>query len=220
MKANIPLIVLVVISAGLIMIPLHIEYKWLFAIHILVYTILAYFVNKSVSSNSLFEDKNENTHDGRLQLLIWTIVILSVLSTSLAFNLHTSDCSSNALAIEVPASLWILMGISGVTVAGESAMPLRSNNTEGFIFTYENAEDKSRGVNGDFNVERLQFILFIVITVSAYLVVAFHSFDPIEIAKSGNCISKLPEIHDTLAILASVSSGTYLAVRMATNKNQ
>lgn len=65
----------------------------------------------------LVDDRNK-TSLSRLQLALWTGLVLSAFATAVAWNRAAG--SDNPLAVEVPQELWLLMGISTASLAGST----------------------------------------------------------------------------------------------------
>jgi len=64
----------------------------------------------------LIDDRNKMSLS-RLQMILWTIVVLSAFLVAGLSNVRNGEIS-NALSIGIPSELWILMGISTTSLVG------------------------------------------------------------------------------------------------------
>ena len=71
----------------------------------------------------LLIDERNKMSLSRLQMALWTIIVLSGFSTAVFSNLATGH--ANPLSIAIPSELWLLMGISTTSLVG-SPLILRS----------------------------------------------------------------------------------------------
>ena len=80
------------------------------------FVILGYWVNKSPMG--ILIDKRNKVSLSRLQLVVWTIIILSAFLTMAMYNVANPDEEKGALSIAIPSELWWLMGISITSLVG------------------------------------------------------------------------------------------------------
>jgi hypothetical protein len=64
----------------------------------------------------------------RLQLICWTVLVLSAFLTFAAFKVHAAP-DADALDIVVPAQVWSLLGISTASLAGSATIKYAKRNT-------------------------------------------------------------------------------------------
>lgn len=64
----------------------------------------------------------------RLQLISWTVLVLSAFLTFAAFKVH-ADPETDALDIVVPAQVWSLLGISTASLAGSATIKYAKRNS-------------------------------------------------------------------------------------------
>src|SRR4029079_533731 len=127
------LLALVAVSLFLFLVPLKINYGWLFILHIIVYGLVGYLLTKSVNNNSTEVQTPQNSPGARLQIFIWTILISALISTVFIYNLHSNNSIESALDVKIPTGYWILLAISGVTQAIQMNLKPKVGQTEGLI---------------------------------------------------------------------------------------
>lgn len=71
-------------------------------------------------------DSSNKISLSRLQMLLWTVLILSGFLTAVIINIHRGQ--SEPVSIAVPTELWALLGISTASLVGS---PLIKNNKQG-----------------------------------------------------------------------------------------
>ncbi len=81
----------------------------------LSFLIMAGFNQKGVVRGFLIDERNKLSLS-RLQLIAWTVLILSAFFTAVAVNLFSG--AHDAMAIVIPGQLWVLMGISTTSLVG------------------------------------------------------------------------------------------------------
>jgi hypothetical protein len=101
---------------------------------------------------ALIDERNKISLS-RLQLCLWTVLILSALVTAVVLNVSRGD--SSPLAITIPQSLWWLMGISTTSLIGSTlikstkasgeADPTEKSQTIDAIKKKERAEADAKG---------------------------------------------------------------------------
>jgi hypothetical protein len=148
----------------------------------------------------------------RLQLVLWTVTILSGLLTAAVSNIGVRTAAP--LAIVIPSQVWLLMGISTASLIGSPL--LKSNKmAQGKIKTRDDPQDAE--VAGLFRGEELsnfdvldlakvQTFFFTLVLVLAYAVLSGSLF-----ANSTGAIAGLPEIDPSMVTLLGISHAGYLA---------
>jgi hypothetical protein len=148
----------------------------------------------------------------RLQMVLWTVVILSGLLAIALANIGLGGPAP--LAIVVPTQVWLLLGISTTSLIGS---PLLNSNkrSAGQIDTNDSVHDA--GVDDLFRGEevsnqdtldlaRVQMFFFTLVLVLAYAVLLGSVF-----VKSTGAISGLPDIDPSMTTLLGISHAGYLA---------
>jgi hypothetical protein len=159
----------------------------------------------------LIDDRNKMSLS-RLQLVLWTLVILSGLLTMALTNIGRN--SPTPLDITVPTQVWVLMGISTTSLIGS---PLLNSNkmAQGKIDTRQDLEqatvaDLFRGEeksNHDvLDLAKVQMFFFTLVLVLVYAVLLGSLFLNIT-----GPLKALPDIDPSMTTLLGISHAGYLA---------
>lgn len=156
-------------------------------------------------------DERNKLSLSRLQLLLWTIVVLSAYLSAALANVGLG--APEPLSIAVPEPLWLAMGLSTSSLV---ASPLVLNRAKGNAVAQNEAPEESswtdlvrseeRGLTGVVDLGRLQLLLVTVVLVLAYAVVVAHA-----LADDSRVIATLPRIDDAFVIMLGISHAGYLA---------
>jgi|ERR1044071_553238 hypothetical protein len=109
---------------------------------LLAFTIIAGDIVTGSLRGVLIDSRNKISLS-RLQMLLWTVLILSGFLTAVLVNIHRGQ--PDPLAIELPEQLWALLGISTTSLVGS---PLIKNNKKSEQ-TNTDALAKNRSVMSD-----------------------------------------------------------------------
>ena len=160
----------------------------------------------------LLIDERNKMSLSRLQLVLWTLVILSGLLTLALSNIGRS--SPTPLAIVVPTQIWLLMGISTTSLVGSPL--LKSNKmAQGKIKVREDLHDAEVAdlFRGDetsncnvLDLAKVQMFFFTLVLVLAYAVLLGSLF-----AHTTSPIGGLPDIDPSMTTLLGISHAGYLA---------
>lgn len=153
----------------------------------------------------------------RLQLVAWTVLIISAYSTAALWNiLHRAG---DPLAIAIPAQVWALMGISVASFIGspivksakraagklsENAAPEQARSTD--IFTGEEV-----GSENTVDLGKVQMFLFSLIVFVAYAVAIGALL--LDTASKNALIAEFPGLSDGMLALLGLSHTGYLAAK-------
>jgi hypothetical protein len=164
----------------------------------------------------------------RLQIVIWTILFAATLLASFSWNASHGA----SLALVIPNSAWLLMGISGITAVGAplivsqkpdvprgiAPLPPPDMLVEGIIVTRPAGAQLSwlDLVRGDelgnaaaIDVGKVQQLLFTLVAVLSYGVAIAHLFADTTV----HGIAELPTMDGGFISLLAASSATYLAYK-------
>jgi hypothetical protein len=178
-------------------------------------------------------DERKKMSLSRLQMILWTIVIVSgYLSSALA---NIANKVPEPLSIEIPKQLWLLMGISTTSLLGSPLIKSTRMNKKlntanqrkfnilkkgkgidnvGLIITNNKIENASWGdmfkgeeVSNFSNLDlgKVQMFYFTIILVLAYIVTLGGT-----LAGANEAITKLPAIDQGMTALIGISHGGYL----------
>ncbi len=159
----------------------------------------------------LIDDRNKMSLS-RLQMVLWTTLILSALLTVALTNI--GQRAPSPLAIAVPGQLWLLMGISTTSLVG-SPLLKSSKMSNGKIETrdyLEEAEvaDLFRGEElsnaGVLDLAKVQMFFFTLVLVLAYAAMLGSLF-----ANNAAPITNLPDLDQSMVALLGISHAGYLA---------
>jgi len=167
----------------------------------------------------------------RLQLILWTIVILPAFLAAAVFNFGTG--AEDPLNITVPPEVWGLLGISGGSLAGAGIIKSRRTNEDEVAeevlekppsraavarnLQVVNADPNEARVSDLFKGElvgsknylevgKLQMFFFTLIVVFTYGKAIGSGFD-----NAGEAIDSLPELSAGMLALLAISHAGYLA---------
>ena len=191
---------------------------------------------------SLLIDERNKQSLSRLQLMLWTWLVISALATAAAWNIHLG--ADDPLGIHVPEELWILLGISTGTLVGSNLIKTQQAHPD---ITQEVATErlneitrgeqtaqgelaknvsrvqarwtdmfKSEGVAnvGTLDVGKIQMFFFTLIVVLAYAA-AFARTSYIPANGQESARFGFPDLHGSLVALLGISSTAYLANKAA-----
>ena len=160
----------------------------------------------------LLIDERNKMSLSRLQLVLWTLVILTGLLTVALSNIGRG--SPTPLAIVIPTQVWLLMGISTTSLVGSPL--LKSNKmAAGKIKVREDLNDAEvadlfRGEENSncntLDLAKVQMFFFTLVLVLAYAVLLGSLF-----AHTTGPIAGLPDIDPSMTTLLGISHAGYLA---------
>ncbi|MFJ8536826.1 hypothetical protein [Streptomyces sp. NPDC093591] len=164
----------------------------------------------------------------RLQLIMWSITILSALLTAVKWNFHKG--SENPVDITVPEQVWVLLGISATSLAGSvlvksnkagppspagAAAPARAN----LLATNPSADQASLSdlfsgdevSNKDYvDIGKVQVLFFTLVILLGY---ASSLYDTL--AARPDAIKELPDLSEGILTLLGISHAGYLVEKAA-----
>jgi len=168
----------------------------------------------------------------RLQMISWTLVVLSAILTAALANV--SSGWEEPLDIEIPSELWVLIGISTASLVASpailstkakreanadevEAMENKSGATEeinGLLACNRRPEDarwadllmgEEVGNYGHVDLGKMQMFLFTFILVLSYAAAIASMF------REGDVITGLPKVEEGMNVLLGISHTGYLA---------
>ena len=153
----------------------------------------------------------------KLQILAWTILILSAYSTAALWN--ASHGAEDALAISIPQELWAVMGISVTSFLG-SPIIKNSKMAKNQLFVKDSPEEAKatdlfsgdeKGNHNRLDLGKIQMFLFTVVLVVAYATSIARMFFDHEQAAS--LVTGLPPLSESMVALLGISHGGYLGYK-------
>jgi hypothetical protein len=176
----------------------------------------------------------------RLQIVLWTILFVATFFVAYVWNIgHTADLSK-ALALVVPSTVWLLMGMSGVSAAGSPAILSAKPDTgpaapppalkddakfvDGVVVKRKAGEAAqwSDMILGDevgntdaIDVGKVQLLLLTLVAIVAYGFAIAQTL----VAANGGVIAKLPDMDNGFLTLIGASHLTYLGYKGVSHSN-
>ncbi len=181
-------------------------------------------------------DKRNKISLSRLQMILWTIVVLSAFLT-VALNRVVMG-EANPLAVAIPTQLWVLIGISTTSLVGSALVKgknmQRTPTTEAGKRMVKEDQDTGRPhivgvvamnesptyakwgdmfkdegvVNRDnLDLSKIQMFFFTVVLVIAYAAALWQMFD------GSGVVSTLPDVPKEMDVLLGISHAGYLTTK-------
>ena len=161
--------------------------------------------------DGLLIDRYNRMSLARLQLTLWTVLILAtLLAIALASTLAGT---ANPLAIAIPEQIWVVMGISTTSLV--SAPILQARKADAKLIAYKAGfeeaswQDLFRGdETGNFpylDLAKIQMFFFTVVLVVVYGVGIAH------LLAGSAAVTALPEMDSSMIALLGISHAGYLA---------
>ena len=158
-------------------------------------------------------DERHRVTLGRLQMLIWTVLVLSAYLAAALANIGRG--AGSPLSVDIPSELWLAMGISTASlVAAPAALAYKEKRHHAALQSWP-TEAESRfsdlfrgeedGDNDHLDLGKVQMFLFTVVLVLAYGLAVGDMFD-----KTTGTFASLPAIDDGVVTLLAISHAGYL----------
>lgn len=169
-----------------------------------------------VTGQHLLTDQRRRWSLSRLQLLLWTLLLLPSIWTMVVSKLLAGV--GDALALGMDDNMWALLGISAASFVGSPLILDRKRATPGVLDVRApdsaspgpELRDLFRGedaANADFvDIGRVQMCLFTLIAVTVYFAACWHAF-----ASQAPSVLAFPAMSQNLVALLAISHATYLA---------
>lgn len=210
-------------------------WRWILFIMIAFIIVLSILITDEPLFGWLINEQNRMSLS-RLQMFLWTSVILSAFTTAVFVNLKYSHIQT-AIDIQIPEALWLAMGISTTSLVGtglilESKKDKHPKKVElkkvedrnGLLNTKENPSllDLVRGeeiTNSDkIDLTRLQNLFFTFVLVGVYMANLSAMFTNLASAEIGEFTTKLPvsqfpDFGESALALLIISHAGYLAAK-------
>ena len=163
-------------------------------------------------------DARKKASSSRLQLLAWTILILSAYSTAALWNVSLG--ATDPLGIGIPAQIWAALGISVASFAGSPLLKERNKATltKNETVVAARVSDVLMGEEAaskdSLDLGKVQMLLFTVIILVAYGA-ALHEMLTTRALK-GLPISEFPSVDGGMLALLGISHSGYLVNKAVT----
>lgn len=201
--------------------------SWLTALVVL--TLLAVGLGFAVKRGwlGILTDERGRYSLSRLQLVLWSLLILSLLAGVFAGRL-TDGSPGNALDFDIPGELLIVMGISLGSTMTATVIKTNQNNDEPRSIAASDTTDPPRllqifleekGAASDqaIDIGKFQKFWITVILVAAYAATAWATVTG---AGTPDDITVLPGFGDSFLVLLGISHAAYLAGKLPSPRSQ
>ncbi len=189
-------------------------YAWLtIAILMALFAVVAGHGVTGYAHGVLIDDRHRLSLS-RLQMLLWTVLVLSAYLAAALANIGNGDASP--LDVTVPSELWIAMGISTASlVAAPAALQHKARRRPGQVQSLPSPADARmadlfRGEettdHDDLDLGKVQMFLFTVVLVVGYGLALGHLF-----ATTAGPLRDLPTVDEAVVTLLAISHAGYLA---------
>lgn len=158
-------------------------------------------------------DERHRVTLGRLQMLIWTILVLSAYLAAALANIGRDAASP--LSVDIPSELWLAMGISTASlVAAPAALAYKERRHMAELQSWPTEADsrfsdlfrgEEVGDRDHLDLGKVQMFLFTVVLVLAYGLAVADMFD-----RTTGTFAALPAIDDGVVTLLAISHAGYL----------
>jgi hypothetical protein len=150
---------------------------------------------------------------GRLQMLLWTILVLSAYMASALANIGRG--AGSPLNVDIPSELWLTMGISTASlIAAPAALQFKERRHSGALHAWETEaesrlSDLFRGEEvadrDHLDLGKVQMFLFTVVLVLGYALAVGDMLD-----ESTAPFTALPAVDEGVVTLLAISHAGYL----------
>ncbi|NUT56845.1 MAG: hypothetical protein HOQ03_12805 [Thermoleophilia bacterium] len=158
-------------------------------------------------------DERHRVTLGRLQMLIWTVLVLSAYLAAALANIGRD--AGSPLNVNIPSELWLAMGISTASlVAAPAALAYKEKRHMAELQSWPSEIDsrfsdlfrgEEVGDRDHLDLGKVQMFLFTVVLVLAYGLAVGDMFDATE-----GTFTTLPPIDDGVVTLLAISHAGYL----------
>jgi len=162
-------------------------------------------------ARGVFVDERNKLSVSRLQMFLWTVLLLSSYLSAALANIGLG--AGQPLAVDIPEPLWLAMGVSTSSLV---ASPLVLHRVKGKRVAVNEAPQESRWTDLVRSEERgfvevvdlgkLQLLFVTFVLVLAYAIAVGHA-----LARDGEVVSTLPAIDGAFVIMLGISHAGYLA---------
>jgi hypothetical protein len=230
------LIVVAIVLIGVLMTKDNRAFAWVLTLVLMLFFIA--MAGKSITGLWLgaLIDKRNKISLSRLQMILWTIIVLSAFLTVALYSVATG--AANPLMVEIPTQLWMLIGISTTSLVGSALV--KGNNMQrnpttkagkkmvkedveagrqqivGVVGTNDNPANAKWGdmfkdegvINRDnLDLSKIQMFFFTIVLFIAYAAALWQLFD------GSGVVTRLPEVSKEMNVLLGISHAGYLTTK-------
>ncbi|MBC8453311.1 MAG: hypothetical protein H8D69_02420 [Chloroflexi bacterium] len=171
-------------------------------------------------------DFRNKPSSSRLQIALWTIVVISTVVTATVYNIVAN--AIDPMSFSIPGNVLAVLGISAVGVGGSQLLKVTADragklhshsdvkkaNIRNLIEEEDQNPDETSVTNID--VSKVQMLMFTVIGIVTYsaVVLKWISGDP---GTAG--LMEFPDFSEGLMAIIAISHGTYLGIKATPNND-
>jgi hypothetical protein len=184
--------------------------RWLLILALMIATLVLIGFGVAGRVWGVLIDSRNALSLSRLQLVVWTALVLSAYLAAVLTRLAAGE--PNPLAVAVPETLWWLMGISTTSLVGTPL--IRSSKATRGLIVAKAAPSEARWTdlfkgeeagNADLpDMGKIQMFYFTVIIVIAYVLALARAF------QGGSPLTQLPPVDASMLALLGISHAGYL----------
>ncbi|MFD9699825.1 hypothetical protein [Lentzea sp. NPDC059081] len=190
---------------------------WAWIVSALVIVLLAVVVPSRLGAQSVLRDARGRYSLSRLQMLLWTVVLLSLVS-GMAFGRFAAG-QVDVAGFTIPAQVLTLLSIAtGSGVVAAAIKVVKSNTRPDNVAAYVRGEERGRfmemltaeeGASAGKSIDLSKFQNF-VITVLLVLIYVAQAVAALRAVDTPAGIGGLPGFSDTFLVLLAISHAGYL----------
>lgn len=158
-------------------------------------------------------DERHRLSLSRLQMLLWTVLVLSAYMAATLANIGRS--SAAPMNVNIPSELWLAMGISTASlVAAPAALAYRQRRQRGGVVTLPSERDsrfadlfhgEETNDSDHLDLGKVQMFLFTIVLVLGYGLALGDMFE-----KTTTPFTSLPAVDEAVVTLLAISHAGYL----------
>lgn len=169
--------------------------------------------------SGLLIDERNKLSLSRLQMILWTIIVISAIFTAVIANLGVEN--GDPLDITIPENLWILMGISTTSLVGSPLLKSDSIGGKNIKTNTKNTSaswsDLFKGESNDnyefLDLAKIQMFFFTIIIAVAYFVSLAK-----DVFLVSGFIESFPDLSQGMVVLLGISNTGYLTNKVIPSK--
>jgi hypothetical protein len=201
--------------AGLV--PAGIHTRWIVTVGLILVFLLSISRLQTSTVLGFLVDSRNKTSSSRLQMLAWTIVIVSAYSTAALTNVRLG--APDPLAVAIPPAIWAALGIGVASFVGSPLIKQRQvgdlvvNHVPSEARATDVLMGEGQGSAQTLDLGKIQMLLFTLVIVVAYCAAIYRMFGDRQAA--GASIGAFPTVDPGMLALLGISHSGYLASKSA-----
>lgn len=195
---------------------------WVVSLVLLFAALMLFGMSTGRGTGGLLIDSRNKFSSSRLQIILWTVVVLSTVISVVGFNVVSK--AAEPIGFTIPGNILAVLGISVGALAGSSLvksakkpeinLDIKKSFSEANVRNLIEAEDDKSDVPG-LDVSKVQMLAFTFVAVAAYAYVVLAWFVDAKVAED---LASFPDFSEGMLGLIAISHGGYLGYKAAPNK--